>query len=392
MGTLGVGAAYAQETTPTAPPLATPASPQPQPAAPAPAPNYNIQTAGLIDGYYEYQFNNPKNGLIAGRPYDFRHNTPTLTLGELNVFKVAKPGGLGFKATLGAGDTADVNGGGNPLYEGRYKAFLQGYGTWLFGASGAGIDFGKFYTPFGYEVTESNANFNYTHSKAFDLVPFYHTGVRFYSPNMNGFVGTVYIVRALYNTATAGVADDNNNLAYIGSLNYTDPKGKFVFIESLGGGKDKFNLASGDTSTQVSALGDVENKNFVSDTDFTYNLDASHIVALNYTYAKTDPDSNAFGVAKATGQGWAAYYKQVLTPKTAFAVRYSGNEVKVDGVSPKTKPWEATATYEIKPATNFTTRFEYRHDGSNVPSFGDSDGNLTKKSQDTVLVAGMFTF
>jgi len=391
LGTVGVGTAYAQEAQPTAPVDATPASPQPEPAAPTPAPNYNVQTAGLIDGYYEYQFNNPKSATIAGRPYDFRHNTPTLSLAELNVFKVAKPGGFGFKATLGAGDTADINGGGNALYEGRYKAFLQGYGTYSFDG-GAGIDFGKFYTPFGYEVTESNANFNYTHSKAFDLVPFYHSGIRIYTPNMNGLTGTVYVVRSLYNTATAGVADDNKDLAFIGSVNYTDPKGKFVFIESIGGGKDKFNLATGDTSGQVSAFGDVENKVLVSDTDFTYNLDASHIVALNYTYAKTDPDGNSSGVTKATAQGWAAYYKQILTPKTAFAVRYSGNEVKVDGASEKSKPWEATATYEIKPAANFTTRIEYRHDGSNFESFGDSDGNATKKSQDTLLVAGMFTF
>jgi len=359
-------------------------------AAPAPAPNTKIQTSGLLDGYYLYQFNNPKTATISGRTYDFRHNTPTLALAELNVFKVAQPGGFGFKTTLGAGDIADVNGGGSAVYEGRYKALLQAYGTYSF-EGGAGMDFGKFYTPFGYEVTESNANMNESHSLAFALVPFYHTGVRFYTPNIHGFTGTAYLVRSLFNSVTAGVADDNKDLAYILSLNYTDPKGKFVFIESIGGGKDKYNLVAGDTSTQVGG-NNVNNKNIVSDTDVILTPTATQTIGLNYSYVKTDPDQASQGLMKATGQGYAVYYKQVLSPKNSLALRYSSNDIKSDLLQPKPRPWEATATYEMKTAPNFTTRLEYRHDGSNVSTFTDSSGNSTKKSDDTLTVAGLFTF
>jgi hypothetical protein len=364
----------------------------------ADAPNYNIQTSGLIDGYYQYQFNNPKTGLITGRIYDFRSNTPTLSLAELNVFKNPKPGNFGFKATLGAGDTADINAAavaGQPAsatYEGRYKNFLQAYGTYSFGSNGSGIDFGKFYTPFGYEVTEANANFNYSHSLPYALLPFYHAGARIYSQNVDGFTGTVYIVRALYDTETAGVGSDVKSPSYVGSINYTDPKGKFVVVETLGGGKDKFNLVAGDTSTNVGGDG-IENKALVSDTDFTYNLDASHIVGLNYTYASTKPDVKGAGSENVTGQGYAAYYKDQLNAKDAVALRYSTDSIKEDTVSQTARPWEATATYEIKATSNFTTRFEYRHDGSNVAdTFVDSHGNTTKKDQDTVTVAGFFTF
>ncbi len=395
LGVVAPGAVWADDTT-------TPAPAAPAPAAPAatPPPNYNVQTAGFLDGYYLYQFNNPKNAIITGRTYDFRHNTPTLALAELNVFKTPKPGGFGFKTTLGAGDIADVNAGGFPTaagyvdslskYEGRYKSLLQAYGTYS-AASGAGIDFGKFYTPFGYEVTESNANFNESHSLAFALLPFYHTGIRVYTPSLKGFTGTAYVVRSLFNSPTAGVGDDNSSLAYILSLNYTDPKGKFTAIESIGGGKDKFNLVAGDTSSQIGGPG-TDNKNLVSDTDFTYNFTASTILGLNYTYVKTDPDSNSAGVKKATGNGYAVYFKQILTPKTDYALRFSANEIKSDALTKSTKPWEVTATYDIKTAANFTTRFEYRHDGSNVDSFVDSSGNVIKKNQDTLMVAGNFTF
>ena len=57
------------------------------------------------------------------------------------------------------------------------------------------------------------------------------------------------------------------------------------------------------------------------------------------------------------------------------------------------KPYEVTATYQIKPAANFTTFLEYRHDGTNVAnSFLDSASQLTQKSQDTFTVAGVFQF
>jgi hypothetical protein len=356
------------------------------PAAPAPPPP-NIQYAGLFDGYYLYQFNNPKTAILPGRFYDFRHNTPTLALGELNVWHTAKPGGFGFKTTLGAGDIAVVNGGGNPTGEGRYQSLMQAYGTYAFASgSGAGIDFGKFYTPIGYEVTESNGNFNETHSVPFSFIPFYHFGVRAYTPSYQGLVLTGYIVKAIYNTGTVGVQDDNGQPAFVGNAIWTDPKGKWVIGESLALGKDKLNLEAFGTGNN--------NKITVSDTDVTYNVSAKQIVGLNYTYAKSDPDNNA-GQFNSTDTGWAGYYKQTLTAKTDFALRYSGGEFKSDDPAfMKVKPWEATATYEMHPTSTFTERLEYQHSGSNVPSFAPEDAftEPLKKNQDTLEVAGILTF
>jgi len=356
--------------------------------AQADAPNYKIQYNGLFDGYYLYQFNNPSGALISGRVYDVRHNTPTLALGELNVFKNAAPGSFGFKTTLGAGDIADINGAEfatGPTQEGRFKSLMQAYGTYAFAGAGGGIDFGKFYTPFGYELTESNLNFNESHSVPFNYIPFYNMGIRAYTPSYHGLVLTGFVVRSVYNTTTAGVQDDNKQLGFMGNVTWTDPAGKWIVAESFGFDKDKFNLASGNPT------GGPNNKVTVSDTDLTFNLTPKQIIAADYTYAKTDPEANALGVVKATDTGWAVYYKQVMTPKSDFALRYSGGKQEVAG-STSVKPWEATATYEMHPASNFTTRLEYRHDESNVASFPDSNSVATKKNQDTLEVAGIFNF
>ncbi len=381
------------------PPGTTAAPGAPAPAAPAAAPiNYNIQYNGLVDGYYLFNFRNPKNISAGGGPtyYDFRHNSPALSLAELNVFKTARPSGFGFKATLATGDTADINAFAPPGFspttgEGRFKNVAQLYGTYALGGDGAGIDFGKFYTPFGYEVTESNGNYNYSRSTAYNYVPFYHAGARIYTPvpGLAALTATFYLVNAVFNSATAGVQDDNKKPGYIGQLNYTDPKGKFTLISELGLGKDKY-------FSSYSAPGGPDTKVTVNDNNFTYNINANQLFGIDYVYRKLTPD----GGPKDTTNAYAFYYRQALTPKTAFALRYSGANDKVDSFagadSFTVKPYDITGTYEIKPAPNFLTRIEYRHDHSNVNSFysGNDDAlsGVSKKDQDTLSLSGVFTF
>jgi hypothetical protein len=396
-GTLALSTASFADDAPAAAPAATPA---PAPAAPAPAPAAapaapaaptGIQTSGLLVGYYQYQFHNPKdNPLLPLRAFDVRHNTPTLNLAELNVWKAAPAGGFGWKTTLATGDTVDALHGGIGVgyvdNEPRLKNIVQLYGTLAF-KNGGGIDFGKFYTPFGYEVTEENGNNNFSNSLPFDLLPFYHAGARITLPTMKGLTLTGYIVNAIYNTVKAGVHDDNGQAAFAGQLNYTDPKGKYVFIENFGGGKDKFNLASG--------LSSVNNKVTLSDTDFTWNLNAASLIGLNYVYAKTDPEGSSTG--KVTANGYAAYYKDQFTPKHAIALRLSGFNASATGGGKSAKPWEITGTYEIKTAANFTTRLEYRHDAINKDNgagilFPDKDAMFTESNQDTFTIGGMYTF
>lgn len=369
------------QTPPTAPPPA-PDTTQPAPEQAPNTPNYNFQYNGLIDGYYLFQFHNPRDtNVLTGRVYDVRHNTPALALAEVNLLKNARPGGFGFKATLTVGDVADINhadfqGGNSGRGEARFKNVQQLYGTYAF-AGGGGIDVGKFYTPFGYEVTESNANYNYSRSLPFAFLPFYNAGGRVYSPNLHGFTGTLYVVNSLFNTTTAGVQEDNNRKDVIGQLNYTDPGGAFTLITTFGYGQDKF------IPTQ-------DSKVTLSDTDFTYNLNAAQLFGLNYTYGKINPDGPD---NTSRTNGYAVYYKQALTPKTGFALRFSGLETRTDGANQRTRPREVTGTYEFKPAVNFVSRLEYRHDFTNVDNtFLGGNSTASKKNQDTLSLSGVFTF
>ena len=372
--------------------IAAPGAPAPAAPAATPPPNYKLQYNGLIDGYYLFNFHNPKNISIGGGEtyYDTRHNSPALSLAELNVFQNAAPKSFGYKATFMTGDTADINhfGVGSSLGEARYKNVQQLYGTYAFGADGSGVDFGKFYTPFGYEVTESNGNYNYSRSTAYAYVPFYHAGARIYAPvpGLAALTATFYLVNGVYNTPTMGVQNDSKRPGYMGQLNYTDPKGKFTLISELGLDKQKDPLALG------TGIG---TKVVVNDNNFTYNFNANQLAGLDYVYRKLTPD----GGGKDTVNAYAIYYRQALTAKTAAALRFSSGDEKVDdglGGTTHGRPYDITATYEVKPVANFLTRIEYRHDHNNQAVFfsGNDDGvsGPSRKDQDTLSLSGVFTF
>ena len=380
---------------PAAPGTTQPAPTQPAaPAAAAPAtpPNYKLQYNGLVDGYYLFNLANPKDvSTGAGEPYyDTRHNSPALSLAELNVFANAAPKKFGYKATFMTGDTADINHAnsfGSSIGEGRFKNIQQLYGTYSFSADGAGIDIGKFYTPFGYEVTESNGNYNYSRSTAYNILPFYHAGARIYTPipGLAALTATLYFVNGIYNTATLGVQNDSKRPGYIGQLNYTDPKGKFTLISELGLGSQKF--SSGDVH---------ETKVLLNDNNFTYNINANQLIGLDYEYGKND----SYGGVKTTADGYAVYYRQALNAKNAVALRFSGVDAKFDdgaGTTTHARPYDITATYEIKAAPNFLTRVEYRHDHINYnnganPGFYGGNSVADRSDQNTLSLSGVFTF
>jgi len=367
--------------------LPAPTQPSATPAA-TPPPNYKLQYNGLVDGYYLFNFRNPKDiSLGGGHPYyDTRHNSPALSLAELNVFQNAAPGKFGYKTTFMTGDTADINhfGVGSSIGEARFKNVQQIYGTYAFGADGSGIDFGKFYTPFGYEVTESNGNYNYSRSTAYNYVPFYHAGARIYTPvpGLAGLTATLYVVNGVFNTPTMGVQNDSHRPGYIGQLNYAAPGGKFTLISELGLDKQKDPLALG------TGLG---TKVVVNDNNFTYNFSANQLAGVDYVYRKLTPD----GGGKDMVNAYAVYFRQALTDKTAAALRYSSGDEKVDdglGTTFHIRPYDITATYEIKPVPNFLTRIEYRHDHSNFPAFFGGNSIADRKDQDTISLSGVFTF
>ena len=84
---------------------------------------------------------------------------------------------MGFRADLDFGKTADLVAAYEPESDGQeiYKHIQQAYVSLLTGK--VQWDVGKFVTPIGAEVIESQDNWNYTRSILFGYaIPFYHTG------------------------------------------------------------------------------------------------------------------------------------------------------------------------------------------------------------------------
>ena len=355
-----------------------------------PAPDYKIQHTGLIDIYYLLQSNNPHgNTTLTGRVYDVRHNAPTLAMAELNVFQIPRPHGLGFKTTLSAGDDTDINhydfqnpnGGAG---EARFKAIQQAYISYALDQQGDGLDFGKMTTPFGYEAIEASGNFNYSHSIPFGDEPTYHFGARAYTGGnalgVSGLTLTGYLVKAIFNSPTAGVQDDNKQPAFLGQVVYASPNGKLSLTSTVGGGTDKFDLSTFNRS-------DVNASVFLTDNDITYNINPSEGVGLNYMYAQLKP--NTGGTQELNGYG--VYFHRAVATNRNVGLRFS--TVGLNAGGPVQRPYEFTATYSIKSASNVLTFLELRHDGTNISnSFLGSTGLPTQKAQDTVTLASVYQF
>ena len=97
------------------------------------------------------------------RTFDVQHNTFSLSLAEIAFAKGVTPESrVGFRADLDFGKTADLVAAFEPEADGKeiYKHIQQAYVSLLTGK--VQWDVGKFVTPIGAEVIESQDNWNYT--------------------------------------------------------------------------------------------------------------------------------------------------------------------------------------------------------------------------------------
>jgi hypothetical protein len=382
--------------------------------------------SGLLDMYYQWNTNNPQSGNLIAPAVNFRQNAPTLDLAQLDA-NLATPanGGFGAHLTLITGDTANLDhaygNGPGPSTEYRFKSVMQAYATEIT-KSGYGVDFGKFYTPFGYEATnDSNLNPNYSFSDVyFDLLPVYNAGFRLYTPTIwNGWVFKGYLVNALNDTAQEGIHDDNNSKGLFGVATYTDPKGKFTFTENYGFSHDK-NVAFGNlqqagasTSDGVSTVTGNNDDTTLSDTDLTLTPNAKLTIGGEFVYRQDSGSNILFTPAfledtareavtqtannqttlqqdNQVSRGYAGYLIFNTTALTDLAFRYSYVDQRNIG-----RPWDLTGTYAIKSKDGkWLTKLEYRYDEIYKPNgaFEDDNGNFTKTTGSTFTVGEVYSF
>jgi hypothetical protein len=335
-----------------------------QEPAPSPSPEPpKVEIAGFVDVYYGYNFNGVDPAL---RTFDVQHNAFSLSLAEVNFSKAVVPESkVGFRVDLDFGKTAEIVASYEPELSDKelYKFIQQAYGSVLTGK--VTWDFGKFVTPMGAEVIESQDNWNYTRSILFGYaIPFYHLGVRATVP-VNEKLSVAGFVMNGWNNSSE-MFGDTPCLALQTTLK---PTSKVTWVANYMVGQE--------------LPEDGAPNRHLFDTTLILSLSPSLSLMANYDYGTEG------GV---DWQGVATYAKYQANDNWALVGRYEYlDDTKGGFMTFNTKAQSLTVTSDHLVAGSLKVRLEYRTDFADEPIFATDDGS-TKKSQTTLTVGLVYGF
>jgi hypothetical protein len=329
-------------------------SPSPSPEPP------KIDVTGFVDLYYGYNFNGVDPVM---RTFDVQHNAFSLSLAEIAFAKAVTPESrVGFRVDLDFGKTADLVAAFEPESEGKeiYKHIQQAYASLLTGK--VTWDVGKFVTPIGAEVIESQDNWNYTRSILFGYaIPFYHVGVRAAVPVGDKLTLTGFLLNGWNNGSEL-------NGAKTFALNATlKPSSSFTWYLNYMGGEEVQD-------------GDVRH---LFDTTVSLALNDKLSLMGNFDYGK-EGDVEWWGVA--------AYARLQASPSWAIVGRYEYVDDSEGGfMLLGTRGQSITLTSDHLIAGALKARLEYRTDFADEDVFPKDDGTF-KGSQTTLTVGLVVSF
>ncbi|HWB86320.1 MAG TPA: porin [Bryobacteraceae bacterium] len=345
-------------------PAASPApTPAPAPAA-SPAPEWSvgpIDFSGLIDGYYDVNFNHPASGVNGYRNFDVKADQFQLNMAKVTLNHDPDP--VGFRMDLGFGRAFDMVHSSEQAPD-IFRYLEQAYIEYKPAkAKGLQLDFGEFVTSAGAEVIETYSNWNYSRSLLFAwALPYYHFGLRATIPVGSHFTGGVQLVNGWNNV------DDNNSGKTVGLVGAFNTK-KFTWSNNYYVGPEN----SG-TNTGLRQLYDTTLLLTPTDKASFY---------INYDYGA----DNRPVVGKGHWDGIAGAARFQLNKTWAIAQRLEWfNDATGFSTGTVQKLKEFTFTTEYKAAEGLLVRGEYRHDWSNVDAFDRGNQLANWKNQDTLLV------
>jgi hypothetical protein len=350
--------------------LAVPALADDQPApvpaaAPSPSPEPSkIDVGGYVDVYYGYNANKADPQL---QSFDVQHNTFSLSAVKVNLAKTPTADSrLGFRTDIWFGKAADLTAAFEPASDGKeiYKHLQQAYLSLLTGK--VQWDVGKFVTPMGAEVIESQDNWNYSRSILFGYaIPFYHFGLRAtYTADPKVIVGAQLVNG--WNNASETNGDKTVHLSLT-----LKPTGNLSWVGNYMVGKEAPDTAS---------VRDVRN---LFDTTLTLSATPKLSLMANLDYGKEGP---------VKWWGIAAYAKYQALPSWAVAARYEYvDDTKGGFMTIGKKAQSLTLTSDHLLAGALRARLEYRLDLTDGDFFKKSDGSLTG-SQSIVMVGLVYAF
>jgi hypothetical protein len=347
--------------------------------------------SGFVDGYYSFNFNQPGNLADFTNPdgvdgntlqfFDQSTNQFSLNAVELVVDKApdATPNGTGragYHIGVIYGQAAEaVNGttfNGTSHTDFNNIALKEAYVDYIAPiGSGLTLTLGKFVTPAGNEVIETNGNWNYSRSILFYYaIPYFHFGASAkYTFNPKWSV-TGYLVNGWNNTTQF-----NTGKTYGASVAWT-PNMKWSITENYMAGPQCDTCFAGFVGKRNDNWRQLEDATI----SFTPNSKWAFMFNGDYGYGDRvgdgeDPADNSKPVS---WWGIAPYAKYTFGPKAYAAIRYEYFS-DPDGFSlpfffTNAHVQEATLTFAYNLTSALQTRFEFRDDWSNNNIFMKGSG------------------
>jgi hypothetical protein len=147
---------------------------KPAAAADTVKPSPPVTITGSVDGYYRFNFSNPKTGF--NNYTSFTNSQSSFELGMASIRADHSFGKVSATADLGFGRRAEefsYNDGAHPTL----FAVKQLYASYQ-ASSAIKFTLGKWGTHIGYEVLDAFSNRNYSMDYMFSFGPFFHTGLK----------------------------------------------------------------------------------------------------------------------------------------------------------------------------------------------------------------------
>ena len=360
-----------------------------------------ITWLGYIEGFYQYNFNRPSNGLTNYRAFDNRSNSFTLANVALGAAWEAGP--VVGKLVLQVGHTPSTYYGLNePSSPGSSGANTSNAELWKYvqeanvgwkAPVGRGLllQLGIFLSPIGPESMAIHDQWNWSRSTLFFALPYYHAGVRA-TYELTTEVSAAFGVYNGWNS----VVDNNEDKSVSASLAYKIADRLNAQLLYFGGNERK--------------SGAPEGPYWRHDCDAYAQLDVTKRWSV-LVHGNAGFEPNRFGAS--SWYAGALYGRFKIADWLYVAVRgdrFWENVAVSAGSSAAPIFWPAgtswvtsgTATLDARPRDNISIRLEYRHDQADQALYfrsnvaGDGTGASpfvpNARSQDTLTLGATTWF
>jgi hypothetical protein len=371
-----LAAAAAAQTPPPAP--ETP--PAEQSASQTAGPFAHVRFGVSLEGYYQYNWNQPYDRINLLRAYDTRANVFGIQQASIVVESapdISADRRFGARVDLQFGQATETV-QGSPANEPRpdvYRHVWQAYGTYVFPVGrGLQTDFGKFASNLGYETNYAKDNNQFSRAYLFNFLPFYHSGLRVSLP-VHDKVTLMYML-------TNGIqqTEDFNDFKSNHVVGILEPIDSLTWTVNYYFGQEQPDGGQPEGPDGLFR---------VFDTYVAYTATPKLSVGLDVNYVTSEVNKADPALSL---QGIGAYARYQVNEPAALSVRYErlDDEGLFGGIDQVLQ--EVTATAEYKLADGFLVRGEFRRDWSNERFFTGPEPGDPREHQNTLLVGLVWWF